>query len=349
MAFCTATLSRGGNCGRPIKNDSFCGVHIRSNAISLAKLTEKAKKHVAKEQDALYYYGLALYAVGIEYNSHDDQTLAEHQYIVAWREWEDVVYSQYGRLIVAEPGIQPIVERLRTQAKTEDEEHASEPIAQTRLYARQIEEEIMLNVIQEGENDFVQDPIGDIDLRNFSSDRQNVHRSSIQQANLASIRILMDRPLLEGQQTLDELSVAFLKDKNEQDTYRIRNVLCEVRSDISRNVKCFDYLYKDVLDHVWATLCSHECKEELIVRLLQELEDGSGTCSNGKICRLLNVLHGFDKEITTCISREAFQSKFATLVSLPISERGIEAIHIFNDYCIPEAERSAWMDALVQM
>ena len=63
---------------------------------------------------------------------------------------------------------------------------------------------------------------------------------------------------------------------------------------------------------------------------------------------LLCVLQGFDGQVVAVLSRDAFQSKFATLAKLPMAKRAAAALAVFNDYKIPEAERDAWLEPLLE-
>jgi len=48
-----------------------------------------------------------------------------------------------------------------------------------------------------------------------------------------------------------------------------------------------------ILVKIWSFIYSHECKDELMERLFQELEEMSGTCSSGYASRLVNIISGF--------------------------------------------------------
>ena len=49
----------------------------------------------------------------------------------------------------------------------------------------------------------------------------------------------------------------------------------------------------NVVVKLWSYIKTNEFREEMVKRLLEELEDMSGTCSSGFISRLVNVLSGF--------------------------------------------------------
>ena len=60
----------------------------------------------------------------------------------------------------------------------------------------------------------------------------------------------------------------------------------------------------DIIVKLWSYIQSHETKDELEKRLLEELDDMSGTCSSGFLSRLMNVLSGFDEKFSLSISWE---------------------------------------------
>jgi hypothetical protein len=59
----------------------------------------------------------------------------------------------------------------------------------------------------------------------------------------------------------------------------------------------------NILIKIWSYICANEYENEMKIRLLQELEDMSGTCSSGFCSRLVNVISGFG-ELSVRISFE---------------------------------------------
>lgn len=59
-----------------------------------------------------------------------------------------------------------------------------------------------------------------------------------------------------------------------------------------------------VLVKIWSYILNHEYKDELTTRIIQELEDSSGTCTSGYLSRLVNVLSGYDDKFGIRISWE---------------------------------------------
>lgn len=196
--------------------------------------------------------------------------------------------------------------------------------------------------------DHQRDPVGDVNLRAFGQDKQSVHRGSVQSASEIALGILMQRPVPAGQDTIGEIEA----------TWRVlytgnglEQILKELKTDVSpeRNLEAFSHKYTTVLDHVWATIKANEHRKELAKRLFQEVYEGYKMCSNGKMCRLLNVLQGYDDQVVANISRDAFQSKFATLTSLPSQDRETAAKAVFAEYGIPDHEHSVWLEPLLEV
>lgn len=312
MQACSAIKPNGIACSFHVKpGETLCGTHKRSAAIRVARVQAEANGPAPRDE---------IVQARAEVNRLDDLyqalVLQLRRQRAAAREQERVIHAMHGNLIQRFMDLQ--VARERAAAI----EAAAQP--------------------------FVRDPVGDVNLRAFSQDNQSVHRESIQSASTIAINVLLERPVPHGQNTIAEIEAAW------RVFYRgdgLEQVLAELKEDVGpvRNLAAFGQSYTVVLDHLWATIKQHEHKRELARRLFQELRDGLRMCSNGKMCRLLNVLQGFDGQIVASISRDAFQSKFATLASLPLNDRQAAAVTVFAEYGIPEVERQVWLDSLLEV
>ena len=194
---------------------------------------------------------------------------------------------------------------------------------------------------------FRRDPEGSIDVRAFAVDPQNVHRSSVQNTTHKACLTLLRRPLERGQETLPEL-VADLENPakiNISSSELAQRLIAEVTHDYFET-QAFSLSYGDVLDRVWAFLRSHVHRDSLFVRLIQEIAEGLGQCSNGKMARLVNALQGFDETLEMDPPKELFQNHIVMLRGRPKAEREERAAALFVEYAIPEAERPAWLEAL---
>ena len=207
---------------------------------------------------------------------------------------------------------------------------------------------------------FQRDPEGGIDLAAFARDTQNVHRSSVQSMAEKQVRKLIQRPIPADQDTLTEIfaalggpAVRWFAANNPDRIQAIDEQLkTRVLTEFTDNyfvTEAFSIKYSAVVDSVWAFIRSHASKDDLTVRLAQELVEGLGMCSNGKMARLVNVLQGFDETVEAPVApMEVFQNKIAAVAQMPMSERKTAADALFNEYGIPHAERADWLAPLLE-
>lgn len=131
------------------------------------------------------------------------------------------------------------------------------------------------------------------DLRSFVLDDQNARSDVVKTATGRAIPRLLARPVAEGQDTLEEFVAAcrtsgfFVIEMDRQ--YCVGTVI----HDVTR----FEG-YGNLFARVWGCLRTHPHRGELFVRLLEEIVDGYNTCVSGKIARLVNVLRGYEEDIT---------------------------------------------------
>jgi hypothetical protein len=194
---------------------------------------------------------------------------------------------------------------------------------------------------------FRRDPKNGVDLAQMATDRESVHRESVQTTTERGINILLTRPIPSEQDAYSEILAEF------NTTARVswasetakQAFLHEFAQDYLDGM-AFGIRYGQVVDHVWAYIRSHEHRVDLVYRLLQELNDGRGSCVNGKMARLINTLQGYDDTVTMPPPREVFQTQIERLRSRPVEERSSEARRLFEEYQIPGDEQAPWLEAL---
>lgn len=194
---------------------------------------------------------------------------------------------------------------------------------------------------------FRRDPAGGVDLRALAADHESVHRESVQTTTQRAITTVLARSLPSDQDTLGEVVTAFhdssvLRWDSEASKQAL---LAEVAQDYLDG-KAFGVRYGNVMDAVWAFIRSHTHRNDLIFRLVQELNDGRRTCTNGKMARLINTLQGYDDTLTMDPPREVFQEQIARLSTRPVDERATEVRRLFEEYHIPVGEQAPWLEAL---
>jgi hypothetical protein len=89
-------------------------------------------------------------------------------------------------------------------------------------------------------------------------------------------------------------------------------------------------------------------KQELEIRLWQEMVDSLGMCCDGHITRLANVLCGFDDAFVPELSpAEKLQNRMAVIAQMEDSIlQTAEALAAFKEFNVPRDQWEAWVDAL---
>jgi hypothetical protein len=112
-----------------------------------------------------------------------------------------------------------------------------------------------------------------------------------------------------------------------------------------------DRLYQRALDGLFLKLrkmTDTDLQAELFKRAFEECYESVGMCCEGHISRLCNVLVGFDDAFAPPVPfGEILQNKMAAIYALEIeTEKKITlATDFFNEFAVPEVERSAWLEA----
>ena len=194
------------------------------------------------------------------------------------------------------------------------------------------------------------DPEGSVNLRAFAQDPQSVHRSSVQEMAQKGVqKILAGLAPARDLDALFEITVAFTSQSIQwQAPASFESTIQELHRDYE-TCEAFGIKYARVIDSLWTFIKTHMERDELTRRFAEELVEGRGMCSNGKMARLVNVVQGYDDAMAVQIAplREQFQAKIAALALLPVLERHDAAIALFAEYKIPAAEHDAWLEPLL--
>lgn len=112
-----------------------------------------------------------------------------------------------------------------------------------------------------------------------------------------------------------------------------------------------DRLYKKALDGLYLTLRDvkdDDMRKELFKRAYEECLESVGMCCDGHISRLCNVLVGFDDAFAPPVPfGEILQNRMSAIAALEVDteEKIRQATAFFTEFAVPEADRSAWLDA----
>lgn len=191
-------------------------------------------------------------------------------------------------------------------------------------------------------------------LAGLARDRQNVHTRPVsEQTNRGLETLLALRQRTPGvMRSPDWFAAKWLVR-----SYGAWNVVCRTVDDMYRwynQPTCRDpndWLYRKALDGLYLmirTVPSDETKIELFKRTFEECFESVGLCCDGHITRVCNVLVGFDNAFEPPVSLgELLQAKMAAIAASDLStdEKIRQAIAFFTEHHIPEADRTAWLEA----
>jgi hypothetical protein len=193
------------------------------------------------------------------------------------------------------------------------------------------------------------------ELEGFARDTQNIHTRVVTEQTNTSLGILLNTEVPPQQKTVTETHMCFMEHIALGRIKTSLDVIGEVDRDVKRwyRVKTCrtedDFLYKRTLDGLWAKIKVSTLRQELEIRLWQEMVDSLRMCCDGHISRLTNVLCGFDDAFAPPLSpAELLQNRMAVISGL---EGGIilqvaEAMAAFKELNVPEDQWEAWIDAL---
>lgn len=193
------------------------------------------------------------------------------------------------------------------------------------------------------------------ELEAFVRDRQNVHTRVVTRHTNSALDILLNAEVPDEQKTITETHMKFM----EHIALDKINTSLDVVRDVDRDVKRWyrvatcrtdgDYLYRRVLDGLWTKIKASKLRDELVIRLWQEMVDSLGMCCDGHITRLANVLCGFDDAFAPELSpAEKLQNRMAVISAMEggIIKQTFEALSAFKEFNIPRDQWEAWIDAL---
>ena len=159
---------------------------------------------------------------------------------------------------------------------------------------------------------------------------QNVHAGEIEKSVNEILQVIIITPIIKIDDKyidithIENIIYKILKEKkcknicinneslNEKEKFCSKDCEIHVNTEnkiiISLNrIKMDRTLYSNstlsnIFIKLWCYIYLSEFKDEMVKRLFEELEDMSGTCSSGFLSRLVNVISGFDENLSIRIS-----------------------------------------------
>ena len=137
-------------------------------------------------------------------------------------------------------------------------------------------------------------------VKTIYQDSQNVHTSDINNSVLNASINLISLVKFENYDIEFIMKEIFSNPVNSKyDREKIKNAIAKIYINTSRfSLNNNTFTLHDVFASLWTYILSHKHKQELIIRLLEELEEMYNYCSTGYLSRLINVIQGFTDEHT---------------------------------------------------
>lgn len=181
------------------------------------------------------------------------------------------------------------------------------------------------------------------DLQRIAFDAQNVHTKEVFQQMTTGMKFLLETPIPVGQDTLAEIETAWSGREKKAVMKDIRTWY-GTKFCVTEN----DWMYKRMLDGLWARIKSHKERTELTQRLWEESFESVGKCCQGHLSRLTNVMVGFTEEVKAEVPMgELLQQKIAAIAAkeIGVEFKVCEAWAVFEELKVPMEERDAWIEA----
>ncbi len=191
-------------------------------------------------------------------------------------------------------------------------------------------------------------------LGQIANDRQNVHTRFVSEQTNRGLEKLLEKQLAYNKslRTPDWFAAKWLPK-----SYGSWAVVSRIVDDMYRwynQTYCRtvdDRLYRRALDGLYLMIKDtpdEDTRQELYKRVFEECWESIGLCCDGHISRVCNVLVGFDDEFAPPVPfGEILQNKMAAIYAMDVetAEKIRQATTFFNEFAVPEADRSAWLDA----
>lgn len=183
----------------------------------------------------------------------------------------------------------------------------------------------------------------DEELRKFSNDKENVHTKKVVDITLERANEMIE--LSKKKKSSEDAYFKLISDDKLSDKAKETMSSFYFSSDSIYNLP--KPTFKLVLEGLWIYIESKEkkIKEEMKERLRQELEDNIGTCPQGNLSRLANVLNFYDNK---SVEYEAPLSEIMAQISKEkdIEIRKRKALEVLKKRKVSKEDFDAWMEAL---
>lgn len=177
----------------------------------------------------------------------------------------------------------------------------------------------------------------------YTVNAENVHLPSIARSVEKTVSALLEMNLGKSNVTYEQVvtrlsEMSFGSTLQNENQKRLRVVLSRIFGYNFLKFTTHLLTLQDIFGQVWLFIQKSPHSSELMLRLGQELLDMFDTCSQGYVCRLVNVLSGFGTELGVSLDYEdeiyaIFSTKVNKLLSdapEPLRDKLLEELTISN-------------------
>ena len=197
------------------------------------------------------------------------------------------------------------------------------------------------------------DPIPERQLRHIAADPQNVHTTEAVRQTKDIVTKIRQLPVPEDYRW-HPINTSKTPFEIGLDCKLTQRAAWQMISQYAQNTAIYDIeegIYGKVLDCVWQFVKNSPDKEDLCKIIKREMEDNIGMCAQGNLSRICNVLAGYMDGVG---SQESLSERLGRLLP-PLmeiedeEERAAAAIRILLENNVPDEERAAWLQPLIDV
>jgi hypothetical protein len=195
------------------------------------------------------------------------------------------------------------------------------------------------------------DPLPERQLRHIAADPQNVHTTEAVRQTKDIVAKIRQLPVPE-EYRWHPINASKTPFEIGLDCKLTQRAAWQMISQYAQATAIYDIeegIYGKVLDCVWQFIKNSPDKDDLCKIIKREMEDNIGMCAQGNLSRICNVLAGYMDGVG---SQESLSERLGRLLP-PLmeiqdhEERVAAAIRILLENKVPDEERAAWLDPLM--
>ena len=192
----------------------------------------------------------------------------------------------------------------------------------------------------------------DPELEKIANDAQGVHRKPVVDMVKKTIEVLR-KVYVPYEYNYNTISISKTCIEIITECNLSPETTCEFVKRYTLNESIYDFeqgIYGKIIDRIWQYIKNYDKKEELIKILKQELNDNVGTCTQGNLTRICNVLCGYIDGLEGIIDNknQILGNAFSVLMNLSNESNRLEkAKELLKEHDVNPDEWNVWLEPLM--